>query len=305
MRNYLHYILGSFILGITSIFLLNNELQNILALIAILSIGLNHGANDISIIQKFKIKSPDEFNFNKSVIIYSAVVVLTLLLFYLLPQLALWLFLIVSAYHFGEQHWASTIKKIHPIISFPFYTIYGLAVLFLLLYLNEAFAIEIIRQISANAFFDDYLLLITEICFIGVLLGVVLLSLYLKPFAQRVPLELLQLFTLYIIFKSGNLLFGFAFYFVIWHSLFSVKDQLLFLYGKLNKTNLLIYFKKSAVYWLISLIGLFGLFYLLSDQQYFYALMFAFIAAVTFPHVFVISKMMNRQKDPNSEKNKS
>jgi Brp/Blh family beta-carotene 15,15'-monooxygenase len=305
MRNYLHYILGSFILGITSIFLLNNELQNILALIAILSIGLNHGANDISIIQKFKIKSPDRFNFNKSVIIYSAVVVLTLLLFYLLPQLALWLFLIVSAYHFGEQHWASTIKKIHPIISFPFYTIYGLAVLFLLLYLNEAFAIEIIRQISANAFFDDYLLLITEICYIGVLLGVVLLSLYLKPFAQRVPLELLQLFTLYIIFKSGNLLFGFAFYFVIWHSLFSVKDQLLFLYGKLNKTNLLIYFKKSAVYWLISLIGLFVLVYLLNDKQYFYALMFAFIAAVTFPHVFVISKMMNRQKDTNSEKNKS
>jgi len=259
-----------------------------------LSIGLIHGANDIAIIRKLKNKKSKDSNPTRSILIYSGIVFSTLVLFIVLPQLALWLFILISAYHFGEQHWSVTLKMLNNKLKIVFYTTYGLSILFLLLFLNVSFAKEIIHQITPNAYFDQYLTEITKISFILLLAGFASLILYKKEFAQRIPLELLQIASLFLIFKWGNLIFGFAFYFVLWHSLFSIKDQLKFLYGKITGKNLMHYFKQSAIYWLISLVGLGVLVYLLNDKDYFYSLLFAFIAAVTFPHVFVINKMMKK-----------
>ena len=292
MRFYLIYILSSFLLASVITLFLNAVNQNIIGVLFILSIGLIHGANDIAIIKKFKRKLSEKFNFKKSVGIYTGVVFLTLGLFVILPQLALWLFILISAYHFGEQHWTDTLQGVNNKLKIAFYTIYGLSVLFLLLFLNADFAIEIIQQITPYAYFDQYLVEITKVSFVLLLAGFAGFIIYRREFADRIPLELLQLFSLFLIFEWGNLIFGFAFYFVAWHSLFSIKDQLKFLYGKLSKRNLVQYFKQSAAYWLVSLIGLGILVYLLNDKDYFYSLMFAFIAAVTFPHVIVISQMM-------------
>lgn len=294
MRFYFIYIISSFVLG--SIFSLFAEvtLQNIIGVFFILSIGLIHGANDIAIIKKFKKKVSKSFNFKKSILIYSSVVFFTLAIFVVLPQLALWLFILISAYHFGEQHWASMLKSINQWVSIIFYTVYGLSILFLLLFLNADFAQVIIQQITPYAFFDQYLTEITKICFLLLLIGFSGLIVFKRNFADRVPHELLQLASLFFIFKWGGLIFGFAFYFVVWHSLFSIKDQLKFLYGKITRENLWYYFKSSALYWFASIIGLLILVYLLNDKEYFYGLMFAFIAAVTFPHVIVISQMMKK-----------
>ena len=294
MRFYFLFIVASFLIGSIIALLLDNINQNIIGVAFILSIGLIHGANDIAIIKKFKRKLSKNFNFKKSVSIYTGVVFLTLGLFVILPQLALWLFILISAYHFGEQHWTDTLKGINNKLKIVFYTIYGLSVLFLLLFLNADFAKEIIQQITPYAYFDQYLVEITKISFILLLAGFAGFILYSKEFANRIPLELLQLFSLFLIFEWGNLIFGFAFYFVAWHSLFSIKDQLKFLYGNLSKRNLVQYVKQSAAYWAVSLVGLAILVYLLNDKDYFYSLMFAFIAAVTFPHVIVISQMMEK-----------
>ena len=294
MLFYLLYTIISFLIGSTIALLLESVNQNAIGVLFILSIGLVHGANDIAIIKKFKKRSLKDFDLKRSVLIYSGVVLFTLGLFVILPQLALWLFILISAYHFGEQHWTDTLNNVDKKLKFVFYTNYGLSVLFLLLFLNAELAIEIIQQITPNAYFDQYLTEITQVSFILLLTGFAGFILHSKEFADRIPLELLQLLSLFLIFKWGNLIFGFAFYFVVWHSLFSIKDQLKFLYGQISKENLVNYFKSSALYWLASIIGLGILVYLLNDKDYFYSLMFAFIAAVTFPHVFVISQMMDK-----------
>jgi len=272
---------------------LHSSYQDIIGLVLILSIGLVHGANDIAIIKKFKEISSGKFDLKRSVLLYSAVVLFTLTLFIILPQLALWLFILISAYHFGEQHWSDTLNGINHIVKLTFYSIYGIAILFLLLWLNAELSVDIIQQISEHAFFDRYLLEITKVSFTLLLAGFVLLGVLKRDFANRIPLELLQLFSLFFLFEWSSLILGFAIYFIFWHSLFSIRDQLKFLYGSITKRTLINYFKDSILYWLVSIAGLLILVYLLNEKDYFYALMFAFIAAVTFPHVFVIGKMMN------------
>jgi len=294
MRFYFPFIIVSCFIGSIIVLFTDKIYQNIIGVAFILSIGLIHGANDIAIIKKFRKKISMNFDLKKSILIYSGVVLVTLGLFAVLPQLALWLFILISAYHFGEQHWVNELQNINNKLKIIFFTIYGLSILFLLLFLNADFAKEIIQQITPYAYFDQYLTEITKVSFLLLLVGFAGFIVYSRAFANRVPLELLQLFSLFLIFKWGNLIFGFAFYFVVWHSLFSIKDQLKFLYGQLSKQNLIDYFRKSAVYWLVSLVGLLILVYLLNDKDYFYSLMFAFIAAVTFPHVFVISQMMDK-----------
>ena len=272
---------------------LHSSYQDFIGLVLILSIGLVHGANDIAIIKKFKEISSGKFDLKRSVLLYSAVVLFTLTLFIILPQLALWLFILISAYHFGEQHWSDTLNGINHIVKLTFYSIYGIAILFLLLWLNAELSVDIIQQISEHAFFDRYLLEITKVSFTLLLAGFVLLGVLKRDFANRIPLELLQLFSLFLLFEWSSLILGFAIYFIFWHSLFSIRDQLKFLYGNITKRTLINYFKDSILYWLVSIAGLLILVYLLNEKDYFYALMFAFIAAVTFPHVFVIGKMMN------------
>ena len=294
MTFYFKYIILSFLLFSIVALALHPSYQDIIGVVLILSIGLVHGANDIAIIKKFREVSSGNFSLKRSVLLYSAVVLFTLILFIILPQLALWLFILISAYHFGEQHWADTLSNINRIVKIGFYSVYGIAILFLLLWLNAELSVEIIQQISEHAFFDRYLLEVTKVSFILLLAGFVFLGLLKREFANRIPLELLQLFSLFFIFEWSSLILGFAFYFIFWHSLFSIKDQLKFLYGSITKRTLMNYFKASILYWLVSIAGLLILVYLLNEKDYFYALMFAFIAAVTFPHVLVIGKMMNK-----------
>ena len=90
------------------------------------------------------------------------------------------------------------------------------------------------------------------------------------------------------LFSRSSLLLGFGLYFVLWHSIPSMHDQLGYLYPNDTK-GLWKYFRSSAPYWVLSLIGLLGV-YLFFDFQStaFLPLFFSFLAAITFPHTVVM-----------------
>ena len=56
------------------------------------------------------------------------------------------------------------------------------------------------------------------------------------------------LFTTGIYFLYQFIVIAFAFYFVVWHSLPSLKEQLIYLYGNLNFNSILKYLKSSIIY---------------------------------------------------------
>jgi Brp/Blh family beta-carotene 15,15'-monooxygenase len=98
-----------------------------------------------------------------------------------------------------------------------------------------------------------------------------------------------------LIFSSSGLIWGFAIFFIFWHSIPSMIDQIQFLYRDVTFGNFKLYFKSAFLYWIASLFGLTFLYFIFKDEKIFNALFFSFLAAITFPHTLVILKMFGRK----------
>lgn len=268
--------------------------QYSIALFFIFTVGILHGSNDISIIQK--LRTPNE----KSVILYPllvyvSVVGIATLLFYFLPILALVLFLIFSAYHFGEQQYHSSLMPTI-IIKKIMYVAYGSLVIFMLLSLNKEEVLTITSKMAAVQISPT----IYGIC-IGVsfLLYLSIISYgYVKKQldVNFISYELLLLAVFAIVFQISNLLWSFAIYFILWHSIPSIIEQLAYLHKEISMASFLKYIKSSFTIWLISIaaIGAF-LYYFKDNSAIFLPILFSFLGAITFAHSFVISKMFKKK----------
>ncbi|WP_295335882.1 Brp/Blh family beta-carotene 15,15'-dioxygenase [Flavobacterium sp.] len=292
--NNIGIVLSFFALWIATYF--SVEYQQITGFVIIFLFGILHGANDLRLISKIK-NEKSVNNYRKILVYYLTFVTTGVLLFYLLPEWALVIFILVSAYHFGEQHWNQlSTEKNSPIISL-FQLVYGLFIFALLFYFHQKEVTVIIGEIihsPIKAFNFTYLLQ-----FNGLLLIAFSLVMLWKNtiFKNQLPVNLVYLILFTIIFRNSNLIWAFAIYFIIWHSLPSIKDQICFLYGQYSFQNFVQYFKAAFLYWFVSVTGIALLYFLFRKEAVFTALFFSFLAAITFPHVLVIMKMQNRIKE--------
>ncbi|MBT8204576.1 MAG: Brp/Blh family beta-carotene 15,15'-dioxygenase [Eudoraea sp.] len=268
---------------------MDNEVEAILSYFFVFSFGIMHGANDLKLIQQTTGLGTRTFYF-RALFSYLLVIGIIALFFSLVPVLALAFFILASAYHFGEQHWVSRIS-LKNVFSGIFYTAYGLIIFFLLFYFHAVEVSQIIFDVTEFAIpeaFYLYGLLTSGIIFLAMLGWNVIKG----HLVTHVFEELFYLLVFYILFQSASLLWGFSIYFVIWHSIPSLLDQLQFLSGEISKQAIWAYCKSSFLYWLASLIGLGGLFYLLQGQdKLFISILIYFLAAITFPHVLVMNKL--------------
>jgi Brp/Blh family beta-carotene 15,15'-monooxygenase len=264
----------------------------------ILSFGILHGSNDIFVLKKILLKS-ENFSFFKILLLYVLFILCCILLFYYFPIIILVLFILFSGYHFGEQQLIYLNNKSETSSNLflqSYQTLYGLLILFLLFEFHNNEVILVISDISK---FRLNPLVITYGLLIIVILFLVFSVQILKTNSNNRKLLLKELFYLIvfsIIFKVSSLIWGFTIYFVVWHSLPSIINQVSFLYGEFSFINFLKYFKTALPYWLISLFGL-GMFYFFSSElKLFNSLFFSFLAAITFPHVLVIYNMIRKFK---------
>nr|WP_313795275.1 Brp/Blh family beta-carotene 15,15'-dioxygenase [uncultured Allomuricauda sp.] len=268
----------------------SEQIEGFISYALIFSFGILHGSNDIQLIHISSKRSGGKVSKKKVFALYVFTVLVILLTFSFFPRLAFLFFILISGFHFGEQHWNKNLTK-KTVWNKLLYTLYGLFILFMIFYIKYEQASQIINDISGFQFQEDVYLAITSV--IGIAL-VVQLSFYLYFNFLKVSIleELFFLGIFFVIFKTASLLWGFCIYFIVWHSIPSLVDQMNFLYGTSNKWTLLQYLKSSWKYWLISLIGLFGLYFLLKeDNQFFTSIMLYFLAAITFPHVIVMSRL--------------
>jgi Brp/Blh family beta-carotene 15,15'-monooxygenase len=94
-----------------------------------------------------------------------------------------------------------------------------------------------------------------------------------------------------LIFRASSLIWGFAIYFIFWHSIPSLFDQIVFLYGDARPKKIWMYAKKAFPYWLVSVIGILLLHHYFADEKQLSSSFFCIIAAITFPHAFIMRKM--------------
>ena len=286
-------ILSSFLgLWITS--LLPEAFELILGFILIFTFGMVHGSNDIMIVHKLSNKTNSSFF--KILMTYLFVVTAAITIFYFIPVFALALFIIFSAYHFGEQHWEEVLSNLSPVLQKIFFFGYGLLILYMVFSFNSEAVIEIIHEITALKLKKIFAPQVTLTLFV-ILLLITTYAINKKQIPVKSVLkEVFSLLVFAVIFNSSSLIWGFTIYFIFWHSIPSLLDQIRFIYGDLKKNSVLKYIKAALPYWLVSLVGIALLFLIFKDEKHFHSLFFAFIAAVTFPHAIVMLTMFSKKK---------
>ena len=269
--------------------LLNKATADAFGLFLIFSAGLIHGANDIRLLQK-KYKNTQFRFFLLLILVYIGVVFLGAILFFHLPNFGLFFFILFSGFHFGQQHWDSFLKQkpSSPLLKQLGYTFYGLLV-FGLLFSSQVLEVDgLIEKLSGTHFAVDTYYIATLV--LAVVFSI--LAFFLSVSGMVYLKEILALALLAVLFATTSLLFSFAVYFVFWHSIPSIQDQLMYLDGEINRKTIKGYIRSSLVYWLLSLMGLTAAYFFFDvNASYFIPLFFTFLAAITFPHTVVIGML--------------
>lgn len=287
-EQYFRIYISIFILWLFSI--TNSSVNSYLTYIFILSIGVIHGTNDLEILLEIKDK---KFNYLKTLSQYLVLIALASLFFLFSRELALVLFLLFSAHHFGEQNFHNKNLELG-IKSLLLYFAYGTFV-FAILFLNNFQETLYIMQELFAINLEKKTLLYIVICSFIVFFCILLQDAFKRKKYTVLAEEILYLFVLFIIFKASNLIISFGIYFIVWHSIPSIIDQLEFMYGKASRQNFIKYLKKSILFWGIGLLTIGILFWYYKDSILLESVLFGVLFVISLPHVIVIT-LMNKFK---------
>lgn len=294
MNNIIKSRIAIFLTSLIVSYFISDVYENILGFLLILSIGVIHGANDLLIINRYSAK---ESNKNQILFFffYLMIVLTGFALFYFIPSLALLAFIAVSVYHFGEQHWEVNLSNtnLSSKIKLSLIISHGLA-FFIIIFMNNLLAVnEVLASFYISSLNYSYLAL----SLFSVSILYLFLLVYNKVLRNHFINEIIFFVLLYILTLSSTLIYGFAIYFIFFHSLLSIKDQVKFIYNDDKTSSIKKYIRNSMPYFILALTFLL-IFYFYVDLQKVNLLqiIFTFLAAITFPHVIVIEKMYSHKK---------
>ena len=261
-------------------------IEDSIAYIIVLSIGIVHGSNDFTILKK---QQNSKIDFLKSTGFYLSLIILCVVTYIMVPFFSILFFIFLSSYHFGEQHLENKFNGT-VIFNSLLYISYGLLI-FSLIFIENIKDVELIMLNLTGEIIPE-----TWIFRMLIFSSFLLLSLYFFQFLKGIKnklnvfKELFYILLLYLVFKTSSLILGFAIYFVLWHSLPSIIEQTKFLSGAYSFKTIYEYLKTALIYWMISIVGLVCAYYFLSESL-FNSVIFIVLFAVTAPHVWVMSRM--------------
>ena len=294
MTKIIIFRIAVFIVFIIVSSLLSANYQDIIGFMLVLSVGLIHGANDLLIIKKNS-KFTSNYSQFKPFFTYIGVVFLGFTFFYFFPSYALAAFIIVSIYHFGEQHLEAipitrSLKNNYRVISIVSHGIILFTIIFMnnINTVNNVFLSFKINFLSYNTL--NIILITASIVYISTLF----VNKHLTSFIFS---EILFFVLFYFLSLSSTLILCFSVYFIFFHSILSIKDQVKYIYGSNDSNSLKKYLLNSMPYFILAIIFLI-LFYNYTeiDNSDLLPIIFTFLAAITFPHVIIIEKMYRSMK---------
>ncbi len=253
--------------------------------------GLLHGANDLNLINALRIFPKSSRR--KHLALYLSAVALVLVVFSLNRPLALFFFIVISSFHFGQQHLSQTLGG-NMFLRYVNYIAYGSIVFGLLFYTHAIESSTAIAEISGIFFtVDDFLNFLLSSIVVWIVTYITM-----NPRGYVIlGAELIILSLFYFLFSQVNLALAFAIYFALWHAIPSLNDQFRILYNEGVKRSWLVYLKQSALFWALSIIGLAVVFsQVFLQNKTPLPLLVYFLAAITFPHVLVMSRVENALK---------
>lgn len=258
----------------------------------LLTVGLVHGAFDLYLdVNK---ATPEFSKIHNRIKWYLFFIVISAILFLSIRGVGLLLFILISAYHFGQQS-LSEIEG-YPLKSIiaVFWAFYGLSVVLLMFYTHFSEVQLILKDITGHRPGEYFM--VSLLVFTLAVQALALLYLKFKSSIGFLDWILFQssLIMLFWFFSLTSLLVSFTFYFIFWHSVPSIRQQVENNYGRFNFSTVLRFLKKAAPFWMIFLIVLFLGVFLLPYRQithYFIPL----VMAAIIPHVLLMDKVLQQR----------
>ena len=256
--------------------------------------GIPHGAADYQVFLALWKNRGNTKNRLAFISVYLLVLLGYGLLWWLVPTMALLIFLIISSYHFGQSNW-SQIQFKNQSLKVLSYMLWGAFVIFVPVFIYYQEAAQIIFEITGQQFPLDlvrwpalYLISFFNLIHILKLQEKALIS------VDQLYFEWFKLGILFLLFASTPLLWGFGIYFVFWHALGATFDQLNFLKKENQNYNWMKHLSNILPLSLLAFAGLLGLYYISDtfiDQGIQLGTLFLFISLVTVPHSILIDKL--------------
>jgi len=284
-----------FLFLIDLVFALNNSTQISFLIVVLILFGVPHGALDLYIDQHLH---QSESNQKIFLLKYIANIIGYALVWYFFPIAALIIFILITAYHFGEIDWlGKTEKYIHKIA----YSIIGFLWILLLLSKNINFALQIFMRMERSAFNENQLVTLAHTIYpltlVGLFVIYFILFFFKKHFFSKNKYYYYSIIqqTILIIFAFYMPLWlCFAFYFGFWHSLLSF-DKIRITFSMPNDFNgwkrLII---KAAPF---SIMAWFGFIYVTfltlnsKDASGIFTMLFISLSVLALPHLQIFTKV--------------
>lgn len=274
------------------------NIQFIFFMTGILLLGIPHGAADLLVATKNSARENKYFSLAGFFFNYLGRLILFGLVIWLFPVGGILIFIVFAAYHFGQtdliQFKTQTLTGKLLVISYGFVILSTI----LLLHFNEAQPLfrqllpglqntNILNRVNTHRY---ALCLFTGLFF---LLNCTRYFLLNKPDRTLVLKFFIQMFIILGILINLPMLAGFTFYFVVWHSVLSLRNIVRYLQGSESFSTSTI-FRQIVLYSFlaiagIALVGLAG--YMFIDHRSVIIYVILGLAVLTAPHMNIMDHM--------------
>jgi Brp/Blh family beta-carotene 15,15'-monooxygenase len=276
-------ILGVLIGSVFLIFFEGNEMyQWVWFGIILVTIGIPHGAIDHLLVNP-KIGKNELIKFiTKYLIIIAAYI----LVWYFLPKTALLLFILMSAYHFGQSHFIRQKVDKFKSISYFMLGVFYLCVIFWGDYETTATILGNTVNIENWEYLGSFII---PTLF---LLNTALLLFVQKDKKIKVWVEMIILGP---ILYAVPLLLGFILYFGFWHALPSMLVEYKTLKHHFTGNKILSFISSLLPFSLISLVGIaliLGVFSNRMEEEELIMMFFILVALISAPHIWFMNKFL-------------
>lgn len=291
-------LLGLLLFLLNKAFPLNVTTQVSFLVFILILFGIPHGALDLFIDQHL---SKGKSNPRIFLFIYLANIAAYSLIWYLFPIAALIIFILITAYHFGEIDW---LGKSETLLQKTVYTLLGLSWILFLLSANIQFALDIFMHMGNNKIASDQYIQLAHVIYPYCILSLAgihgLLFFFKHKFfnnSNDYYFSLLQVGVLFLLTLSLPLWLGFAFYFGFWHSLLSFDKIRVNFQIENNFKGWKTLLSKAAPF---SIVAWFGMLYITfltlnsKDASGIFTLLFISLSVLALPHLQVFTKLKLR-----------
>ena len=270
-------------------------IELVVASILISTIGLPHGATDLLLFKHLK-EEPRKVNYAKFSIGYLSLIAIYGVIWVLFPKIAFGLFLLISIYHFGQSN-LSFIKIENSGVRLFIYFLSGSFVILTPLSIYFETTMDVIQGITGIGSLSISYPIIKLLPRTLLILNIWALFYFFSEnqiSKRALVLQLLGLMLLMVTFYTLPLILGFTVYFVFWHSVGSMIDQVKFIRKKSINFSWLSYFKNALPFTIIAV--LFIVFCFLGN--YYFQLgftviqvFFVILSLFTLPHIILIEQI--------------